>query len=133
MSPVYRLENRVLDEGRPGWRAGPGDLTRLDTGVLPAARLLDIPGAAGEEVLFRRAPSGRMPPEAFAAMVEDLKAQGMRYPVTVHVEQDGRVLIHEGSHRLRAALQVGIPVPVEVKYFGNVQRRGLVFAVSSTA
>ena len=127
MAQGYWLENRALDEGPAGWRAGPGDLTRLDAGVLPAHLLVNLPGAAGEEDLFRRVPSGRMAPQSFADLVADLKARGMRSPVTLHVEQDGRVVIHEGNHRLRAALEAGIPVPVEVKYFGNAQRRGLVF------
>lgn len=123
------LKNRVLDEGTPTWRAGPGDLTRLDTGVLPAGMLLDLPGAEGEEALFRQSPTGRMGPEGFAALVADLKANGMRDPVTVHVEQNRRVHIHEGNHRLRAAHQAGLAVPVEVKYFGNAQQAGLLFAV----
>jgi ParB-like chromosome segregation protein Spo0J len=72
-----------------------------------------------------------MDPEGFAALVADLKANGMREPVTVHVEQDRRVHIHEGNHRLRAAHRAGIAVPVEVKYFGNTQQHGLVFPVES--
>jgi hypothetical protein len=47
----------------------------------------------------------------------------------VHVEQDRHVHIQEGNHRLRAAHRAGIPVPVEVKYFGNSQQQGLVFPV----
>jgi hypothetical protein len=41
------LANRFLDEGTPTWRAGPGDLTRLDTGFLPAGALIALPGAEG--------------------------------------------------------------------------------------
>jgi hypothetical protein len=123
------LENLFIDEGPPTWRAGPGDITRLDTGLLPAGVLLQLPGAEGEEALFRRSPSGRMGAEAFAELVADLKVNGMRESVTVHVEQDGRVHIHEGNHRLRAAHRAEISVPVVVKYFGNVQRKGLVFRV----
>lgn len=126
---AFGLVNRVLDEGTPSWRPGPADLTRFDTGYLPADYLLDLPGAEGEETLFQRSPAGRMTPEAFTALIDDLKAHGMRHPVTVHVEQSGRVLIQEGNHRLRAAHRAGVPVLVEIKYFGNAQRFGLVFSV----
>ncbi len=49
----------------------------------------------------------------------------MRYPISIHVEQGLRIVIHEGNHRLHAAHKAGIPVPVEVKYFGNSQQHGL--------
>jgi len=54
----------------------------------------------------------------------------MRYPVTMHVEQDGGVSIQEGNHRLRAGHRAQIPILVEIKYFGNRQRQELIFPVS---
>jgi hypothetical protein len=124
------LENLNLDEGTPTWRPGPADLTRLDSGELPAEALLNLAGAEGEEALFTNSPTGRMTAVEFEALVSDLRTHGMRYPVTVHVEQDGRVWIQEGNHRLRAGHRAGIPISVEIKYFGNSQRQGLIFPVS---
>lgn len=124
------LENLNLDEGTPTSRPGPADITRLDAGELPAEDLLNLAGAEGEEGLFAKSPTGRMTAAEFEALVSDLKAHGMRYPVTVHVEQDGRVWIQEGNHRLRAGHRAGIPILVEIKYFGNSQHQGLIFQVS---
>ena len=116
------LETIHLDEGHKTWRAGPADLTRVDVGELDPARLLELPGASHEQHLFAARPSGRMHPDAFAALVHSLRTEGMRNPVTVHVEFDGRIIITEGNHRLRAAAQAGTLARVEVKYFGNSQR-----------
>jgi hypothetical protein len=124
------LENRMLEEGIPGGRAGAGDLTRLHSGVLRAERLLALCGAEGEQRLLRQSPSGRMGPQAFAELVADLKANGLREPVSVHLEQDGRAHIQEGNHRLRAAHLAGIAVALKVKYFGNAQRDGRLLAVA---
>lgn len=116
------LETIHLDEGPPTWRAGPADVTRVDVGEVDPVLLLDLPGAAGEHRLFAACPCGRMAPDAFAALVQSLRDAGMRQPVTVHIEIDGRVVITEGNHRLRAAAQAGISARVEVRWFGNSQR-----------
>lgn len=120
------LEKIHIDEGSPGFLAGPYDLTRMESWVLEdASGVMDIPGGAGEHLLFRDSPNGRMSPAQFADLIEDLKENGMHYPVTVHVEKDLRVMIYEGNHRLRAAIKAGCKVKVEIKYFGNSQKAGL--------
>ena len=53
--------------------------------------------------------------------------KGVTDAILIFKEMDGRVYIHEGNHRLRAAVAAHLAsVPVEVRYFGNSQRSGLV-------
>lgn len=120
------LSTIALDEGPTGWRAGPSDLTRVDTGTVDPRILLDLPGANGEHRLFESNCTGRLPIADWIRLIADLKTHGMRDPVTVHAEQDGRIEITEGNHRLRAAADAGVLASVEIKYFGNVQRNGAI-------
>lgn len=113
-----------LDEGPVGWDAG-SSLTRRDRLLVDPQLLVNFSGRKGEERLFANRPSGRKTPAQWRRFVESV-AKGVRDPVTIHVEPDGTVLIHEGNHRIRAAIEAGVMVPVEISYFGNSQRRGLV-------
>lgn len=120
---VPQLETIYLDEGPTGWRAGPSDLTRRDVGCVDPAKLISLPGAKKEELLFLKSPTGRLTREGWSAFVRSVRRSGVREAVQVHVEIDGRAVIFEGNHRVRAALKANFLVPVEVSYFGNSQRR----------
>jgi len=115
------------DEGPPGWTAGPGDITRQDTGLCDPRLIIDIPGACDEHLQFAKSPTGWKTQDEWSAFLVNLTTNGMKYPVTVFKEIDGTVHVWEGNHRLRAALALGWnQVPVEIRYFGNSQRGGLV-------
>ena len=51
---------------------------------------------------------GEMPADDFAELVEDVKAHGVRQPVTIY---EGKVL--DGWHRYRAARSAGVDCPME--------------------
>lgn len=95
------------------------DLTRVDEGYLPAEKLMCLKGACGEHLLFSKSQYGRKSKEDFESLADDIAINGMDYPVTVHIEADGSVVIWEGNHRLRAAASKGLPIYVEIKYFGE--------------
>lgn len=47
----FLIENRCLDEGTRGWKAGPADMTCLDIGMIDPEDLMELPGSAGEDAL----------------------------------------------------------------------------------
>lgn len=103
-------------------QAGPHDITRIDEGFIDPMVILKIPGRYNEQDLFKSNPYGRMPESDFLALVESLKTEWREIgPVTVFVEKDGTPVIHEGNHRLRAAVYAKIKALVEIRYFGNSQ------------
>lgn len=120
----YKLTCTSLD---PYPQAGPHDLTRVDKGYLSPSILLDVPGQCDEHDLFKITPYGRMTESQFKALAESLKKGWQKdSPVTVFVEKDGTPIIHEGNHRLRAAVYAGIKVLVDIRYFGNSQENFLI-------
>ena len=115
-----------LDEGPEGWDAE-GALTRRDRLFVDPRRLLGLPGRKGEERLFAVAPHGRKTPAEWTSFVTDIRRRGVQTHIIVHVEPDEGALVHEGNHRIRAAIAARCAqVPVEISYFGNAQRAGLV-------
>lgn len=112
--------------------------TLVETGTLPAAALLGLKGARGEHRLFTTRGGRRRDWDAFVASI---RQEGIREPVLVVVEPTkhlhpgqaralaGEALapveafIYEGNHRVRAAVEAGVPVPVEVRYFGHAERK----------
>lgn len=105
-------------------RAGKKDLTRVDEGYVDTALLISLPTSIDNQNFFAENPTGRMTKENFAALQESLiKEWDERKPVTVYVEHDGTAVLHEGNHRLHAAHAAGIQAFVEIRYFGNGQKR----------
>lgn len=116
-----------IDEGPKGYAAGKNDITRQDTGQIDPRLIANIPGANGEHTFFANGNTGRMTNKEWIMFKTDLRANGMQYPTTIFKEIDGTVHVWEGNHRRAAALEMHMEqVPVEVRYFGNSQRQGLV-------
>lgn len=116
------IETTYLDEGPPGWEAGPHDLTCVQEGTLPTDQVLQYPGNNHEERLFYERDCGRYTPRAWKAFKQSISEKGILENILVFVDKHG-ITVGEGNHRLRAAQQLGIAeVPVEVRYFGNLQR-----------
>jgi len=106
-----------------------------------------LEGLMGEHDIFRRRPTGRMSPEKWERFIASIKKEGIKYPIMVIVEwgekgkpskkfeelagayqsytgpvdpsRDIVAHIYEGNHRVRAAIQLGIPVPIEIRFFGK--------------
>ena len=116
-----------IDEGPARWAGGKNDITRQDKGQINPGLIAHIPGANNEQKLFAAKQSGRMTRDEWRAFKRDLSNNGMQYPITIFKEKDGTIHIWEGNHRLAAALEMEwSQVPVEIHYFGNSQRAGLV-------
>jgi len=116
-----------IDEGPTWWTPEPHSITRLDEGYVDPGELLHIPGLNGEQLLFEDDPTGGYGEERWGALIEDIRINGLKWAILIFKEMDGRVGIHEGNHRLRAAIAAGLTrVPVEIRYFGNSQRTGLI-------
>ena len=96
--------------------------TMCAEGLVDPAPFAHIPGGDGEEKFFEKSPWGRMDKRDFLALVESLRAGwNEKEPILIFVEKSGEPHIHEGNHRLRAAIYAKIPALIEVRYFGNSQ------------
>ena len=115
-----------LDEGPSGWVAGPGDVTRgdqhkfVEVAMLRDPSRVDLvrtPGVASSRTFEQR-----------RALRKSIVEEGLHQGISVFVEQDGSITISDGTHRLEAVDELGwkyIPA-YEIRYFGNVQREGLI-------
>ena len=93
-----------------------------------AEELARLPGLRGEQ--------NRIDEDKVAELVESMRAEGFRPAdaVAVEVHPDGQAYIFEGNHRVRAAAELGIEVPTEVKFLGNSEHLpGAPFAEQGTA
>lgn len=50
-------------------------------------------------------------PEDYQRLLEDVKANGIRHPIQV---QHGTNAVVSGRHRIKAAVEAGVPIPVEI-------------------
>ena len=116
-----RRRNIHLDEGPEGWKAGAYDITRVDKTWLPVFLLRDVNRV--DLVRTRK----NMVNADFEKLKEDIKNNGIKKSIEVAIEKNGDITIIDGTHRLLAAEELGMKeIPVEVRYFGNSQKRGLV-------
>jgi len=116
-----------IDEGPPDWNAGRTDTTRSDRGMIDPREIVGLPGENDEHLLFKRDRTGGYGTAKWNAFVQDVKQNGVKEPIIIFKEKDGKVHISEGNHRVRAAVEAGLKdIPVEIRYFGNSQRDGLV-------
>lgn len=122
------LQTVFLDEGPQGYIADKNTVTRIDKGKINPQEIINLPGEYGEEKLFAICKTGHYTQSEWNVFLQDLSDNGMQYAITIFKEKDGVVHIHEGNHRLRAAIELGREfVPIEIRYFGNSQRRGEIF------
>lgn len=88
-------------------------------GVVPLSEVIDLPGARDEHVRFL----GNAEEQArIDELAEAMRRDGFDpdHPIMIWVEQDGKPVIAEGNHRVRAAMQAGIEnIPVDIRYFGG--------------
>ncbi len=50
----------------------------------------------------------------------------------IYVEANGHARIFDGEHRLHAAIYADIPALVEIRYFGNSEKLGVLFEIDYT-
>jgi len=104
------------------------DLTKQVTGRLSLSVVKDLkPEGHGKRKQHMRNGKeyvGNYYIDDWNAFKEDIRKNGVLEPVTIFVEQSGDILINEGSHRIEACLQTGIPdIPVDIRYFGGAETR----------
>jgi hypothetical protein len=117
-----------LDEGPEGWESTRYDLTAVQFVLVPVDELDRLPSGNRERELLRSNGRGRMMPREWRQFVADIRKRGIQERLMVIVEKDGSAALQEGNHRLHAAKEIGLyQVPVEVRYFGNVQRQGWLY------
>lgn len=116
-----------ISEGPSWWVPELHIITRIDEGYVDPNDLLHLPGLAGEHLQFDHDPTGGYGEQQWNTLIEDVRVNGLQEAILIFKEMDGRAGIHEGNHRLRAAVAAALTrVPVEIRYFGNSQRAGLV-------
>lgn len=119
-----------------GWNPGPYSVTRKDVGRIDPKLLVDLPGGNGEHHYFRhndgQFESVKYPGQEWLDMVgwakEELAKPDTNHVVMIVKDKNHRVYIHEGNHRIRAAVQAGLPdIPVEFVYWACSEDSGLIY------
>lgn len=119
--PPERMEDWIEDNPRTS--------TRIVTDIeMPVALLRDparvdiVRGVGGWKGHIEAHPNYRQPGE-WQRFVDMVRKNGI-HPITVAVEQDGRITIIDGTHRLEAAELLGMKtIPVkELMYMGGSDR-----------
>lgn len=93
-------------------------LTRLDEGLIDPTLIAHILGENGEIRGHHRNMRGAV----WADFLGDCKKNGVIYPILIIVDPGKTPVVREGNHRLDAALELKIKIPVQIKYFGNSQK-----------
>lgn len=125
-------EEVFRDEGRPGYD-NPRAETMKEKGELSLDFLKTLSGYNNENhqwTEWTRPEDGQTfkyfgnyEEKEWEEFIEDIKTNGIKNPILVQVEVDGKMTIVEGNHRVAAAEQLGLQsVPTEVLYRGNSQR-----------
>ncbi|MDO8632774.1 MAG: ParB/Srx family N-terminal domain-containing protein, partial [Phycisphaerales bacterium] len=118
--PVERGE-----AGSAHWDPGPWTITRQDRGPVDPRLLVSLPGKKDEHTKLKF-PPGRRTAAGWRELVDSLrKGFDATNPVLVIKETNGDVFIYEGNHRVRAAIEAGLPtITVEIRYMAGSQRGG---------
>lgn len=103
--------------------------TWFQKGILKLYELADATGFNNENRTWtedRYGPGkyfGLYPEDKWYEFLEDIKANGIQYPIMIEVYTDGSKKIVEGNHRIEACKQLGIrEIPAEVRYMGQSQK-----------
>lgn len=119
-----------------GWTPSTYTITRKDVGRIDPKLLVDLPGGNGEHLYFRhndgQFESVKYPGQEWLDMVgwakEELAKPDTNHVVMIVKDKNHRVYIHEGNHRIRAAVQAGLPdIPVEFVYWACSEDSGLIY------
>lgn len=104
-------------EGEVGRR---DHITRSQLGHLPIHAVAKLQGARGEQPGEHTTRSDAR----YAALRDDIKANGIKNPIFITVDPGEEPKISEGNNRRDVALELGYShVPVEIRYFGHAERR----------
>lgn len=131
------LGNKPSSYGKPGgWEPGDSTITRKDVGQIDPRLLLKIPGENGEDHYLRENGDGTFQSAKYGdkwaefvawAGGEMAKPDTLEQPMIVK-KRNGQVRIWEGNHRIRAAVQAGLPlITVEIVYWAFSEDTGLVY------
>lgn len=100
--------------------------TWFQRGVLKLYELADATGFNNENRTWtegRYGPGkyfGLYPEDQWYEFLDDIQANGVKYPIMVEIYTDGSKKIVEGNHRIEACKQLGInEIPAEVRYMGQ--------------
>jgi|2_EtaG_2_1085320.scaffolds.fasta_scaffold65628_2 hypothetical protein len=116
-----RFHFEKLYSGRTGEKK---HLTGEQLGFIDPKTLKKVHGAGGEIRGKHRNKKGKN----WSGFVEDVKKHGVEEIVSISVEPDGKIEVHEGNHRVDAALEAGLDrIPVNIRYYGNAQDLKLPF------
>jgi len=110
--------------------------TAMISGSLSAKKIEWLKGKNDEQTLFEKSKSGRYTLSDWDNFLADVKINGIKDPILIVVEQNtfdcnGRIInfaspkIFEGSHRLQAAIQLGIDIKVDIRIFGHANHQKL--------
>lgn len=78
-----------IDEGPPWWTPEPHSITRVDEGYVDPGDLLHLPGFEGEHSLFEKDPTGGYGEVRWRALIEDIRANGLKWAILIFKEMDG--------------------------------------------
>lgn len=99
-------------------------LTRKETGTIPTDKIKHLQGESGEI----RGEHRHKQNEEWEKFKQDIKENGIQYPIFIIKEPNKKPTIWEGNHRLDAAIELGLKeVPVEIRYFGKSEINGLAY------
>lgn len=131
------LGNKPSSYGKPGgWTPGSSTITRKDVGPIDPKLLLQIPGENGEERYlpdngdgtFQSAKYGDAWIDTVNWAREELAKPDTLYTPMIVKKQNGDVRVWEGNHRIRAAVQAGLPtINVEFVYWAFSEDQGLIY------
>lgn len=102
------------------------DLSQIRVGTLPTNVIKTIKPMHNEnrrwQVINGKKYFGNYVEEEWYELLDDIRINGLKHPITIFVEQDGKIVLAEGNHRLQALKQLNIEEEkVEIRYFGNSQ------------
>ena len=116
---LWKIIDKTGDLGQAGNRS---HITLVEKGFAPTEEIASLKGAMGE---VRGKHRNRLD-SRWEEFKNQIKTEGIKDPVTVFVDHNGAALIHEGNHRIDAAVELGMKqVPVEIRYFGKADKEGL--------
>jgi len=118
----YFINSKFIKEF-DGTTGNKDHLTRRELGSIDPNKLKDYSGVSGEI----RGQHTTRSDESFEKLKKDISENGIKEPIFITKDYGSMPKISEGNNRIDAAIALGLKeVPVEINYFGNSQKQGLV-------